>query len=595
MSGETVRLQGAVPTKVRRPVTVQRRTGAGWVALVAGKTNAQGRYALTSRLTASTTVRTVARKVTVNGKRYAAWTSRARRVALAAQSVALTMAQTVQAGSPVAVSATSRPIRAGRTVVLQVLAGDTWTTVGTDTQDAAGVTTYSVTPAAAGSLSYRAVALAWKGAAARVSPPASLAVTSADVPQLVSVALDGGPADGDSLVAKVSGDGRYVVFASHATNLVAGDTEGKGDVFRRDLQTGTTVRVSQTPAGVGGDQTSWNPDVSDDGRFVVFRSSASNLGYNGGNKNDVLLWDGDTGQITPVTLPLAPEEMSTLDGAWRPPRISGDGSTVAFVSDDPSLGADDDGATWDDAYVWDRLTGERTWISHGPETSPGEYAGSTGHITAVGAMSDDGTRVPFVSSDELVPGPLPGPGCCTTNPDVYIWEGFEDEEVVTIATVDSDNEQHTSSEDPVLSGNGDHLAFASGEEEFEGTTADSTKDVFTWNADTGYHQVSTSPFPAERETSEEPAISDDGSTVAFHSRDEFLAEESGSTTWDVFRWVSGEGTQLVSRTFDGAAADGQSTGADLSDDGSVVVFYSPATNLVPGDTNGFTDVFVRVF
>ena len=594
MASETVRVTGAVPTKVKRPVAVQRKKGTGWVNLVTGRTNAQGRYALSSRLAASSTIRAFAKKVTVNGKTYAAWTSRTRLVQLAAQSVALTMAPAAQTGGSVPVSVTSRPVRVGRTVVLQVLSGDTWTTVGTDTEDASGVTTYAVVPEVAGTFSYRAVALAWRGAAARPSATTTLTVTDPLPPsklQLVSVAVDGGPANGDSSVARVSGNGRYVVFASHATNLVAGDTEGKPDVFLRDLQTGTTVRVSQTPAGVGGDQLSWNPDVSDDGRYVAYRSSASNLGWNGHNKNDVLLWDRETGETVPVSPQLSPEDIqSGLLGAPDGPRISGDGSTVAWVSDDTLAGDDSDLA--DDAFVWDRLTGERTWISHGQETDPGVYAGSSNDIQSVGAISDDGTRVPFVTAATLASGTLPGPGAGLSNPDVYIWEGFEDTEVVTLATVNAANERHTSSEAPALSGNGEHLAFQSGEEEFAGTTADGTLDVFTWNVDTGYHQVSTSPFPAERETSDAPAISQDGTTVVFHSRDEFLVDETSSTTWDVFRWVSGVGTELISRTYNGQPATGQSTSPDVSGDGSVVVFQSPATNLVPGDTNATTDVFV---
>jgi hypothetical protein len=450
-----------------------------------------------------------AKKVTVQGKRYAAWTSGSRVVGVAAQGVSLTMAPTAQVGSPVAVSATSVPVRVGRPVTLQVLSGDTWTTVGTDTQDASGRTTYpAVVPAAAGTFSYRAVAAAWKGAPSHASASRSLVVTAppSTALELVSVGIGGAPANGASGVPRVSGDGRYVVFASHATNLVAGDTEGKGDVFLRDLQTGTTVRVSQTPAGVGGDQTSWNPDVSDDGRYVAYRSSASNLGWNGGNKNDVLLWDRTTGLTTPVTPPLSPEELTTLDGAADGPRISGDGSAVAFVSDDPSLGGDGDLA--DDAFVWERATSEFTWISHGAETSPGNYAGSSSHVLEVGAMSDDGDRIPFTTASVLVSGVNNGPGCCTTEPDVYIWEGFGDSEVVSLATKNADNELHTDSDEPALSGDGVHLAFVS-EEGFPEAPSDSTPDVFRWSVADGYDPVSVSSPPSgtSRQTSGNPAIS----------------------------------------------------------------------------------------
>ncbi|MDO9495424.1 MAG: hypothetical protein Q7J48_06960, partial [Nocardioides sp.] len=409
--------------------------------------------------------------------------------------------------------------------------------------------------------------------------------------QLVSVALHGGPANGARGETRVSGNVLYVVYASHATNLVAGDTEARSDVFRRDLQTGTTVRVSQTPGGTGGDQMSWNPDVSDDGRYVTYRSNASNLGYNGGNKNDVLLWDGETGVTTPVTLPLSPEEFDQLDGADGAPRISGDGSTVAFVSDDSSL-APDDGDLLADAFVWDRVSGERTWISHGQETSPGVYAASSRNIATVGALSDDGNRVPFVTAATLASGTSAGPGCCTTEPDVYIWEGFGDAEVVTLATVNGLNERHTDSEEPALSGDGDHLAFTSGEEDFTDATSDSTPDVFTWSATAGYQQTSTPAFPNSRQQSGDAAISYDGSTVVFHSRDDFMVAEPGNNTWDIFRWVAADGLELITHDSGGGPTNATSTNPDVSADGSVVVFESLASDIVAGDTNSMIDIFV---
>ncbi len=489
MAQETVRFTGSVPTRVRRPVVLQRRAGSGWVAVVTGSVARNGRYALVGRLPASTSVRVVARRVTVGGKRYAAWTSRSRAVRVAPQTVALSLPAQAEPGDPIAASATSRPVRPGRVVRLQQLVGDTWTTVASDTQDGAGVTTWATTaPSGEPTVSYRALAAAWKGAATRVSPVRTLTVTEPPAPggtELVSVALGGGAANGHSGVPRVSGDGRWVAFASYASNLVAGDTENKADVFLRDLETGTTVRVSQTPAGVGGDQISWNPDVSDDGRFVAYRSSASNLGFNGGNKNDVLVWDRTTGETVAASLPPG-GAVGTTDG----PFISGDGGTVVWVSDDPDLATDDDDGLRD-AYAWDRETGVRTWVSHGQEVSPGEYGESDRHVDQVGTPSDDGTRVPFSTASVLVSGVNRGPLCCTTQPDVYVWEDFLDENVVELATVNSENEMHTDSDQPAMSGNGERVAFVSGEEEFTEAPSDSRPDVFVPGAGDGYVQVST--------------------------------------------------------------------------------------------------------
>jgi hypothetical protein len=106
--------------------------------------------------------------------------------------------------------------------------------------------------------------------------------------ELVSVARDGGPANGNSTVASMTPDGRLVVFRSAATNLVAGDGDGKPDVFVFDRQTRTTERVSASSKGVGGDRPSGDGVISAGGRVVVFDSRADNLvPHDANNRTDV--------------------------------------------------------------------------------------------------------------------------------------------------------------------------------------------------------------------------------------------------------------------------------------------------------------------
>ena len=93
----------------------------------------------------------------------------------------------------------------------------------------------------------------------------------------VSVASDGTQSDGFSLTPTISADGRYVGFSSGATNLVAGDTNGQTDGFVHDRETGKTERVSVASDGTAGDGLSSPPSFSADGRFVVFNSDSTNL------------------------------------------------------------------------------------------------------------------------------------------------------------------------------------------------------------------------------------------------------------------------------------------------------------------------------
>lgn len=101
----------------------------------------------------------------------------------------------------------------------------------------------------------------------------------------VSLASEGGAqANGNSLEATISGNGRYVVFVSEASNLVANDGNGLADVFRKDLSTGDIELVSTAFSGGAANGDSWTPGISDDGRYVSFISEASNLAI--GDTND---------------------------------------------------------------------------------------------------------------------------------------------------------------------------------------------------------------------------------------------------------------------------------------------------------------------
>ncbi|HVG67362.1 MAG TPA: hypothetical protein VM785_04155, partial [Gaiellales bacterium] len=108
----------------------------------------------------------------------------------------------------------------------------------------------------------------------------------------VSVSSSEVQGDGASSNAMISADGRYVVFTSSATNLVAGDVNGVADVFVRDLATGATDRITDGNAASGDVPSS----ISADGSFVTFASSASNLvaGDSDGVR-DVFLWNRSTG------------------------------------------------------------------------------------------------------------------------------------------------------------------------------------------------------------------------------------------------------------------------------------------------------------
>ncbi|MBK9054960.1 MAG: PD40 domain-containing protein [Chloroflexi bacterium] len=122
----------------------------------------------------------------------------------------------------------------------------------------------------------------------------------------VSVSSEGLQGNAESTLPDISNDGRYVVFSSFADNLVPGDTNGQSDVFVQDRQTAQTVRGSVASDGTQGNERSGyygNSSISADGRYVAFASAANNLvGNDTNNRDDIFVHDRHTGQTRIVSL-----------------------------------------------------------------------------------------------------------------------------------------------------------------------------------------------------------------------------------------------------------------------------------------------------
>lgn len=152
----------------------------------------------------------------------------------------------------------------------------------------------------------------------------------------ISVASNGAQGNGRSSILTagtraVSDDGRYVVFRSEASNLVEGDSNGKRDIFLRDRQTGATVLVSKGLQGVPADNHSYDPSISGNGRYVTFTSTATNIVQRIRSYNTVwavYIYDVATGDIDVASLCVNGDICRGFH-----PAINRDGSIVAFASD----------------------------------------------------------------------------------------------------------------------------------------------------------------------------------------------------------------------------------------------------------------------
>jgi hypothetical protein len=190
---------------------------------------------------------------------------------------------------------------------------------------------------------------------------------------MVSVDSNGVQGNNASSAPAISSDGRYVAFQSLASNLVSADTNGQLDVFVRDRQTGQTTMVSIDSNGAQGNNASSASAISSDGRYVAFQSLASNLvSDDTDGVGDVFRHDRQTGQTTMASVDSSGNQGNN---ASDEPSISADGRYVAFHSSATDLVTGDTNGVGD-VFVYDSQSGTPA-ISRDPSSLSASCAQGT--------------------------------------------------------------------------------------------------------------------------------------------------------------------------------------------------------------------------
>ncbi|MFD9902860.1 hypothetical protein [Streptomyces sp. NPDC059063] len=418
---------------------------------------------------------------------------------------------------------------------------------------------------------------------------ASAAPTSAPHTERVSVGPSGAQGNAASTNPALSADGRFVAFVSASRNLVANDTNGTPDAFVRDLRTGKTERVSVKSNGKASHGVVREVSLSPDGRYVAFTSTADDLVRGDPNDlDDVFLHDRRTGRTERIS-PTGASYDGLRTHLTYDPAVSGDGRYVAYAS-----GAEDlvpgDANKRDDVFLYDRKkkTTELAQLSNagghgeGDAFAPAFAGGAGGRYLAFTSNASGLADVEDHSSAT----------------DIFLRD--REKKTTELISVPHGYNRKTPSWDAALSGDARFVAFTSASRVLrpEGPAPTSSHNVFLYDRETKRMRlVSAAPdgTPANGD-SDGVSLSQDGRYAAFTSAASNLApDDDGDSSTDVFLrdMLTGE-VRLVSGESEPVSEDtepGPRTG--VSEDGGAVAFDSPAGNLVPDDTNGAADVFLR--
>lgn len=470
---------------------------------------------------------------------------------------------------------------------------------------------------------------------------------------LVSVNLAGtGGGDGNSVPFGISTNGQFVLFESAADNLAANDTNNAQDIFVRDVVNGTTTLVSVNTNSVSGSSESRDPVMTPDGHYVAFTSAATDLVP--GDTNgiaDVFVRDLQSNSTTLVSVGAMPTSGSLSGlyvGSSETPEITSDGRYVAFYSTATNLvpGV----TTTGEIYVRDLVAGNTIWASAGARSIFQSTTGGTNEVSCNFSLSADGQFVGFETcmnppSGSAWPGIIlrynvqsastdfvfsnaavavepsetihnldmtPDGRFITfvanvgnnslNNTAIYLWDAQTGSNTLISADQTTGGPAVGISDSPVVSTNGQYVAFLSNGTNLVSNPLNGQYHVYlrdVQNGITTLQDVGTNDAGFGVSSTTVPSMSSDGHVVAFESGDDNVVPGDGNSDSDVFALVSTNSSAELVSAHDSSLAsvtpNGLSgiTATSLSSNGRYLAWFSDADNIVPGDTNGFRDVFVR--
>lgn len=415
-----------------------------------------------------------------------------------------------------------------------------------------------------------------------VMPPAPTKAQALFVGRLylISKTISGTVGNDQSYQPDVSSDGRYVVFASDSTNLVNNDNNGATDIFVYDRQASTFEIVSRQSDGDSSNGNSYEPAISGDGRWVVFCSFASNLvGGDDNNRPDIFLYDRDDNEVR--RLSDAPNGDDGNDNSCGQSDLSSNGQYVAFVSNASNLVVSDTNNVRD-VFIYNRGDDSIRRIT----AESGAQASATSDRPTI---SDDGRYIAFQSdASNLVSGDD------NNQSDIFVYDR-SDNDMERVSEKQDGTDNSTGSFSPAISGDARFVVFESGDGTLVSGDNNGKTDIFLHVRDgNAIERISLQTDEGQaNDNSIQASISTDGRYVTFTSAATNLDELNGETVTNIFvRDRTAGTTTSVSYTTEDDPGNNSSDTPQISGNGRYIVFASAATNLLPEDTNTRADVYL---
>ncbi len=404
---------------------------------------------------------------------------------------------------------------------------------------------------------------------------------------LVSVNSSGvAGGNGGSLPVDISTNGQYVLFESTATDLVPGDTNNARDVFVRDRANGTTILVSAGTNGSTGNGASSSPVITPDGRYVAFISAASDLVSDDTNGvADVFVRDlqnRTTVLVSPGAL------YANQDMGAEGPEISDDGHYVAFFSQATNLASEVNGRG--DIFVRDLANGTTLWASsYGRLAVP-----STNRICFNHTLSANGRFVAYEAVADFPLDPLLRELELTNSCGTILRYDMQTGQTVVVdtnAAVSRSLERLTTLD---ISPDGRFIAYVANAYDTFGTNT----CIRLWDAQTGQSTLVSGDGNGSVPTNsicDWPTVDPSGRYVGFLSTAPGLVTNSLLDAYHLYlRDLQAGTTRLLDADSNGVGAGVSAvTVPRLSADARLVALECNDGSLVPGDNNHAWDVFVR--